>query len=174
MRCDDLATAGAFLVHSPIRWDAAWQRPQEIFSRLARTCDVLYVETPVFLDDVVRPALDRSEPIPGVHRVVPRLPAMYAALGHATQVVVRTLLLELLGNDKECRARFESPVQWYCTPEPAAVMLGAFDERAVVYDRLTDEVPMADATPTSDTVALNSAPYGAEDAERWTGERLLL
>lgn len=97
MRCDDLATAGTFLVHSPVRWDAACERPQEIFSRLARTCDVLYVETPLFLDDVARPALDRSEPVPGVLRLVPRLPAMYAALEHATQVIVQALLNDLLG-----------------------------------------------------------------------------
>lgn len=139
MRCDDLAATAAFVVHSPVRWDAAWQRPQEIFSRLARTCDVLYVERPVFLDDVRRPALDCTEPMPGIHRIVPRLPVMYATIEHAAQMMVRTLLLEWIDANAECRARFESPIQWYGTATPAPVMLDAFDARAIVYDRVTDE-----------------------------------
>jgi hypothetical protein len=175
MRCDDLATAAAFVVHSSVRWDAAWQRPQEIFSRLARTCNVLYVESPVFLDDVVRPALDRSEPMPGIHRVVPRLPAMYAALEHATQVMVRTLLLEWLGSDTECRTRFESPVQWYCTAAPASAMLGAFDARAIVYDRLTDGGAETGDAVAVTTGATSSATSPADaHRERCIGERLLL
>lgn len=71
---------------------------------------MLYVERPVFLDDVRRPALDCTEPMPGIHRIVPRLPVMYATIEHAAQMMVRTLLLEWIDANAECRARFESPI----------------------------------------------------------------
>lgn len=139
---------------------------------------MLYVERPVFLDDVRRPALDCTEPMPGIHRIVPRLPVMYATIEHAAQMMVRTLLLEWIDANAECRARFESPIQWYGTATPAPVMLDAFDARAIVYDRVTDE-DLEDQTRASvdDAVHRSERPgTAATDThhQRCLGERLLL
>ena len=46
------------VVHSHLRWDFVWQRPQQILSRLAANAPVLFVEEPMFLDDLAVPRLD--------------------------------------------------------------------------------------------------------------------
>lgn len=130
----DVISARPILVHSHLRWDFVWQRPQQLFSRFARSRDVLFVEEPQFLDDALRPSLERSEPIANLHRVIPRLPASYRDSETATHVAVRTLLLELIGATGDLAHRFEAPVQWFYTPMPAPSMIGAFNESAVVYD----------------------------------------
>src|SRR3954463_4578435 len=62
------------IVHSHLRWDFVWQRPQQLLSRLARHAPVLFVEEPIFLDDASRPRLDITTPFANVLRVIPRLP----------------------------------------------------------------------------------------------------
>src|SRR4028119_912697 len=49
-----LAFASDFplIVHSHLRWDFVWQRPQQLLSRMAATAPVLFVEEPIPLDDV--------------------------------------------------------------------------------------------------------------------------
>lgn len=130
----DVISARPIIVHSHLRWDFVWQRPQQLFSRFARSRDVLYVEEPQFLDDVVRPVVDRSEPQPNVHRIIPQLPSSYRDSESATLTAVRTLLLDLVGATGELAHRFDTPIQWFYTPMPAPTMLGAFGEGAVVYD----------------------------------------
>jgi len=48
------------IVHSHLRWDFVWQRPQQILSRFGRSRPVLYVEEPVFADDIAAGSLDVS------------------------------------------------------------------------------------------------------------------
>ena len=60
------------IVHSHLRWDFVWQRPQQILSRLAANHPVLFIEEPMAGE---APGLDVSEPVANVVRVVPRLPA---------------------------------------------------------------------------------------------------
>jgi UDP-galactopyranose mutase len=43
---------------------------------------------------------------------------------------------------------FERPIQWFYTPMPAPAMIGAFDERAVVYDCM-DELSLFRGAPPS-------------------------
>src|SRR5918999_6233818 len=84
------ATFGHPLIaHSHLRWDFVWQRPQQILSRLAAASRVLFVEEPIFLDDVRRPRLALSAPHPGVTRAVPQLPARWRE-GPDALGVVRT------------------------------------------------------------------------------------
>jgi glycosyltransferase involved in cell wall biosynthesis len=130
----DVISARPILVHSHLRWDFVWQRPQQLLSRLARSRDVLFIEEPLFLDDASRPALERTMPNPGVHRVIPRLPASYRDSEAAAHLAVRALLLELVGPRGELAHRFEQPIQWFYSPMSAPSMLGAFNESAVVYD----------------------------------------
>jgi hypothetical protein len=135
------------IVHSHLRWDFVWQRPQQILSRLARRRPVLFVEEPVFLDDVGTSTLDVTEPTSGVHRVVPRLPGgLRASYDEACQRV-RTLLQLLIGEGGSLAGTFDECVQWFYTPMPAPTMLGAFGERGVVYDCMDELAQFRFAPP---------------------------
>jgi len=123
------------LVHSHLRWDFVWQRPQQLLSRFAQHAPVLFVEEPIFVDDLAAGALDLSTPVKGVTRVIPKLPSALYSMPEETLVAVRTLLQQALGRGGALGSgQFARPVQWFYTPMPAPVMLGAFGERGVVYD----------------------------------------
>jgi glycosyltransferase involved in cell wall biosynthesis len=121
------------IVHSHLRWDFVWQRPQQIMSRLARRRPVMYVEEPVFIDDASGGSLDITSPCANVDRVVPRLPSSLRGSYDAAAAIVRTLLTERLSAGVFAES-YANCVQWFYTPMPAPAMLGAFGERGVVYD----------------------------------------
>lgn len=143
----DVISARPILVHSHLRWDFVWQRPQQLLSRFARTRDVMFVEEPLYLADVVRPSLDLTRPTPGVHRIVPRLPASYRESEAATHLAIRSLLVELMGPGGELARRFDDCIQWFYTPMPAPAMIGAFNESAVVYDCMDELAQFRFAPP---------------------------
>jgi glycosyltransferase involved in cell wall biosynthesis len=122
------------IVHSHLRWDFVWQRPQQILSRFARTRPVLYVEEPVFADDIAGGTLDVSQPTQGVYRVVPRLAGELRSSYDDAAARVRGLLVTLLGEGGQLAGKFDDAVQWFYTPMPARTMLGSLGECAVVYD----------------------------------------
>ena len=122
------------IVHSHLRWDFVWQRPQQILSRFARDRSVLYVEEAVFTDDVGHGSLDVTQPTPRIYRVVPRLPTHLRDSYDAAAARVRTLLTDLIGESGMLAGRFDDAVQWFYTPMAAPVMVGSFDECGVVYD----------------------------------------
>src|SRR4051794_2481560 len=62
------------IVHSHLRWDFVWQRPQQLLSRIAETNSVLFVEEPLTLDDITAPTFHLTTPHPGVTRAVPQIP----------------------------------------------------------------------------------------------------
>src|SRR5215216_5778766 len=134
------------IVHSHLRWDFVWQRPQQLLSRIASTNPVLFVEEPVMLDDITAPALNLTTPHPGVTRAVPQLPAALNSGYDDAVLVVRSLLNSLLASS-ELPSQFQRVVQWFYTPMPAPAMLGAFDEVAVVYDCM-DELAQFRFAPT--------------------------
>ena len=122
------------IVHSHLRWDFVWQRPQQLLSRFAQRSHVLFVEEPIYLDDIGDARLDLSLPMERVHRAVPMLPGALRGEYDASIAVIRELLRRELSADSMLGARFTRPIQWFYTPMPAPAMIGAFDERAVVYD----------------------------------------
>lgn len=127
------------IVHSHLRWDFVWQRPQQLLSRYAQHAPVLFVEEPIFVDDAAAGSLDLSTPQRGLTRAVPHLPSALRGDGDAALVAVRTLLLQALGRGGALAgpsgtSPFTAPVQWFYTPMAAPTMLGAFGERGVVYD----------------------------------------
>jgi len=124
----------SYIVHSHLRWDFVWQRPQQILSRLAQRSHVLFVEEPVYLDDIPAARLDVTLPLPRVHRAVPLLPGTLRGQYDASIAVIRDLVRKQVAADGPLGGAFHRPVQWFYTPMPAPAMLGAFDERAVVYD----------------------------------------
>ncbi len=120
------------IVHSHLRWDFVWQRPQQILTRLARHHPVAFVEEPMFGDDAAHLAI--TTPHPNVVRIVPMLP--HAVRGDAgPQDETIALLLEdafdahpLLGR------RFDEAIEWFYTPMAARTMLGRLGPVGVVYD----------------------------------------
>lgn len=125
---------GAFpiIVHCHLRWDFVWQRPQQIFSRLARHHHVLFIEDPVIAEGDAR--LDISEPNPGVVRLVPVLPPAVGASVEEQGEVVLPLIQQALRSHPLLQGRFERPVQWFYSPMTAPVYLGKFGHRGLVYD----------------------------------------
>ena len=128
------ARRSPLIVHSHLRWDFVWQRPQQILSRFARSRPVLYVEEPVFLDDARENDLEISQPHAYVYRVVPRLRAELRTQHAEALLLTRSMVQALIGEGGRFGGVFDDAVQWFYTPLPAPTMLGAFGECAVVYD----------------------------------------
>ena len=81
-----------FIVHSHLRWDFVWQRPQQLLSRIAATNPVLFVEEPIHVDDSRSPSLELTTPAPNVVRAVPLLPRSLAEDGDVALTTVRQLV----------------------------------------------------------------------------------
>ncbi len=135
-RCDDAhwGQSAPLIVHSHLRWDFVWQRPQQILTRMACKAPVLFVEEPLFLDDIGHPTLDVTLPHINVYRAVPHLPASMSRDYDEAIAEVRSLVLARLSQTKVLGGVFSNPIQWFYTPMAAPAMLGAFHERGVVYD----------------------------------------
>jgi glycosyltransferase involved in cell wall biosynthesis len=136
------------IVHSHLRWDFVWQRPQQLLSRFAQRSHVLFVEEPMYADDIGDARLDLSLPMERVHRAVPKLPGELRGEYDASISVIRELLRRELAADGALGALCVRPIQWFYTPMPAPAMIGAFDERAVVYDCM-DELSKFRFAPTA-------------------------
>ncbi len=137
----------SFIVHSHLRWDFVWQRPQQLLSRIATRAHVLFVEEPVYLDDIPAARLDVTLPLPCVHRAVPLLPGTLRGQYDESIGVIRDLVRKQVAADGPLGATFQRPVQWFYTPMPAPAMIGAFNERGVVYDCM-DELSKFRFAPT--------------------------
>jgi len=135
------------IVHSHLRWDFVWQRPQQLLSRFGSSRHVLYVEEPIFLDDVAMATLDVTNVGCRVHRVVPRLPATLRSSYDDAAELVRSLVTALIGEGGRLAGAFDNAVQWFYTPMPAPVMLGAFGEKGVVYDCMDELAQFRFAPP---------------------------
>lgn len=120
------------MVHSHLRWDFVWQRPQQVLSRLAADHPVLFMEEPV--RGAAGKRLDISEPLPNVVRLVPHLPD---DTDPDTDAQWRSLLPDLeraQSDHPRLAGRFNDPVQWFYSPMSAPVLLGRFGARGTVYD----------------------------------------
>jgi glycosyltransferase involved in cell wall biosynthesis len=122
------------IVHSHLRWDFVWQRPQQILSRLAVNAPVLFIEEPIFLDDLSTARLEISVPFANVFRAIPYLPGDGRDDQDAATAIVRSLVQDALARNARLKGLFSNPIQWFYSPITAPSMLGAFNEIAVVYD----------------------------------------
>jgi glycosyltransferase involved in cell wall biosynthesis len=95
---------------------------------------VLFVEEPIFLDDLSAPHLDVSIPHANVFRAVPRLPGSLRDDYERGTAETRTLIQHAVSPAGSLKRLFNNPVQWFYSPFTAPAMLGAFNEVAVVYD----------------------------------------
>ena len=134
------------VVHCHLRWDFVWQRPQQIFSRMAAHHPITFIEEPMWQGSERR--LHISEPYPNVARIIPVLRAeekndemdnQYAA--------VLALLRSALSENPLLSARFESPIQWFYSPTAAPYFLDDFDAAATVYDCMDELAQFRFAPP---------------------------
>jgi glycosyltransferase involved in cell wall biosynthesis len=134
------------IVHSHLRWDFVWQRPQQLLSRIACNNPVLFVEEPLLLDDLRAPVLELSMPDDGVHRAIPKLPRRGHEEYDDAVAAIRSLVRDAL-RMRPLAGHFDRVIQWFYTPMPAPEMLGAFGEEGVVYDCM-DELSQFRFAPT--------------------------
>lgn len=124
-----------------------WQRPQQLLSRLSKRTRVLFVEEPMYLDDVNEPRLDITTPMANVCRVVPMLPLSMRDSYDQSMSIIRALLRREMTPDGRLGDRYDRPIQWFYTPMAGPAMIGAFGEVAVVYDCM-DELSLFRFAPT--------------------------
>ena len=134
------------VVHCHLRWDFVWQRPQQIFSRLAAHHPITFIEEPMWQGSERR--LEISEPYPNVVRIVPVLRADEKNDEMDTQyAAVLALLRSALSENPLLSARFESPIQWFYSPITAPYFLDDFDAAATVYDCMDELAQFRFAPP---------------------------
>ncbi len=123
------------IVHCHLRWDFVWQRPQQIFSRLAASHRIAYIEEPLAASpgDAATPRLQITEPQPNIIRIVPILSASIANIDDQCAAVLALMRIALL-NHPLLRGHFKDPVQWFYSPMTAPSLLGKFGGHGVVYD----------------------------------------
>lgn len=120
------------IVHCHLRWDFVWQRPQQIFSRLARHHRILFIEDPVIADGEPRLAID--EPYPNIVRVVPQIPQHLAVNADRDAEIFMPLIRDALAQHPLLAGRFDRAVHWFYSPMPAPGYMGRLETVGVVYD----------------------------------------
>jgi glycosyltransferase involved in cell wall biosynthesis len=130
----ELSAEYPIVVHSHLRWDWVWQRPQQFLSRISTRHPVLFVEEPVAVATLRKPraTIRQAEHSPNVTILTPELPSEMMAdresIDQEQYRLVRETLTGPLGRT------FERPVQWFYDPMAVVPFAGKMDERAVVYD----------------------------------------
>jgi glycosyltransferase involved in cell wall biosynthesis len=121
------------IVHSHLRWDFVWQRPQQFLSRLSKQRPVLFCEAPQLQEENNEPyyTLHKDETFPNVTVMQTHFPASRFAAGDGVDAQRLELLQSALD---EFDGEFANPIQWFYDPMAAPVFLGKLDEAAVVYD----------------------------------------
>ena len=145
------------IVHSHLRWDFVWQRPQQVCSRLAQNHRILFVEDPKHGSGP--PRLEVSEPIPNVVRVVPVMAPGGTVDDDCERLV--PLLEEALANHALIRDGFDSHVQWFYSPMTAPRLLHRFGAIGIVYDCMDELANFRFAPP--DIVEREKRLLGATD-----------
>lgn len=122
------------LVHSHLRWDWVWQRPQQFLSRFARRHPILFVEEASPVTGLATPrAVLRDVPsIPNLTILRTEFPPAMLADRKALDAEQKRLVLDTLAGP--LGTTFERPVQWFYDPMAAIAFAGQMNERAIVYD----------------------------------------
>lgn len=93
---------------SHLRWDFVFQRPQQLMTRFAERCPVIYWEEPAETLEASPRLAFRENVVPGISVATPQLPA--GLTGEAAQAALAGLLDELIA------AVGRPAVLWYYTP----------------------------------------------------------
>ena len=156
------------VVHSHLRWDFVWQRPQQILGRLARQHRIAFVEEPMFHEEATR--LDITEPAANVVRIVPMLRHGQFEGTDAQCAEILPHLQRAFREHPLLAGRFERVVHWFYSPSVAPAFLGKFDTAVVVYDCM-DELSMFRYAP-ADLVDREATLLAAADVVFTGGYRL--
>ncbi|HKC91580.1 MAG: hypothetical protein AUG75_23340 [Cyanobacteria bacterium 13_1_20CM_4_61_6] len=125
---------------SHLRWDYVWQRPQHLLSRFGRDGRVIFIEEPLPNEDsALSASVERTDPMPGVTVLRPRVPAHYA--GWELESTVRGLL-----GIEWARLRINRPVVWFYTPMALPLALD-LRPAATVYDCMDELSAFSEAPP---------------------------
>ena len=136
----------SIIVHSHLKWDWVWQRPQQFLSRLSRKHRVLFVETPEACDETpaTRVHLREVSELPNVNVLQIKLPPSRWSdtpwIDKERRRVLESLLSGPLGQ------KFTSIVQWFYDPMAVTGVAGQFDEQLIVYDCM-DELSLFHGAP---------------------------
>ena len=120
------------IVHSHLRWDFVWQRPQQILSRLAENHRIAFVEEPQWDESGAR--LDITEPQQNIVRIIPALPRSFEGDVDGQCAAILPLLQAALREHPLLRGRFAQPIHWFYTPMVAPGFVGKLGASALVYD----------------------------------------
>jgi glycosyltransferase involved in cell wall biosynthesis len=122
------------IVHSHLRWDGVWQRPQQFLSRLSKTHPVLFVEEPVPVGDETTPEtqLFQSEKHPNVFIARPLLPGWLINYRVNVDYWHKKTIRDALSNWDG--AQFQPAIHWFYDPMAATLLEAGEEAAAIVYD----------------------------------------
>jgi glycosyltransferase involved in cell wall biosynthesis len=125
-----------------LNWDHVWQRPQQLMSRFAKHCRVIYVDPPDFASGVDQPYLEARPSVAGVERLRPFFPTpLLDAPGNPYQQFWLRLLPEVLA---EAGA---NTIQWVFSPRADYLVEHARPNvRLAVYDCMDDLASFRDGS----------------------------
>src|SRR3954463_10176810 len=126
--------AYSIIVHSHLKWDWVWQRPQQFLSRLSKKHRVLFIESPDAVDGLAasKVALREVDDYPNVVVLQMQMPASQLADREWADNERRRLLQSVLAGP--LGRSFQSVVQWFYDPMAVTAFAGQMNERAIVYD----------------------------------------
>jgi len=134
------------VVHSHLRWDWVWQRPQQFLSRLSQKHRILFIEAPYVFEParIARVTLREVSDYPNIIVLQMQMPATRwrddGWVDKEQRRLVQSVLAGPLGRS------FVSPVQWFYNPMAVTAFAGRLDERAIVYDCM-DELSLFRGAP---------------------------
>jgi len=136
----------SIVVHSHLKWDWVWQRPQQFLTRLSRKHSVLFVESPEACDDApaTRAHVRDVSDFPNINVLQIKIPANRASdtqwVDQERRRAVQSLLSGPLGE------KFTSIVQWFYDPMAFSGFAGQLNEQLIVYDCM-DELSLFRGAP---------------------------
>ena len=136
----------SIVVHSHLKWDWVWQRPQQFLARLSRKHRVLFVESPDVCDDApaTRAHVREVNDFRNINVLQIKIPASRASdtpwVDQERRRVVQSLLSGPLGE------KFTSIVQWFYDPMAIRGFAGQLNEQLIIYDCM-DELSLFRGAP---------------------------
>ncbi len=124
----------SILVHSHLRWDWVWQRPQQFLSRFAKRHPILFVEEAMPVAGLKKPraVVSESLSIPNLTVLRTEFPPAMLADRATLDAEQKRLVLETLAGP--LGVVFHRPVQWFYDPMAVTAFAGQMNEQAIVYD----------------------------------------
>ena len=136
------------IVHSHLRWDWVWQRPQQFLSRFSATRPILFIEGPHLVEGDADPRTfwRRDEKFPNIIVMHTEFSQQRWDKGHGASVDVERYRLLRQELDGSLKGQFDKAVQWFYDPMAAPAFVGRMNERANVYDCM-DELSQFKGAP---------------------------